>query len=171
MKNVPLSVAIATNAARGKRAHRVHTRKRLVEDFGIAPKTKHSKLEGVPTIPLPRLAEPYPPPLHDIYETEEIAAIWHNHRANKKHPDSHGRSAGKWPKLEQLNKDKLAHTVEVNESAIIRDDKSGKVVAVVLRNFVRDEEILEWVTSLACENVGVRRNVRVCVTIEATEGY
>jgi len=62
-----------------------------------------------------------------------------------------------------LDKAKLQKVVEAEESAIIHDSKTGEVIAVVLRCVCGDPGILEWVTSIIQENVGWRRNVRVCV--------
>jgi len=92
---------------------------------------------------------------------QAIASIWRSHRAGKKHPDARGKSCGSWPQLEKLKNSKLSLIVKVNESAIIRDADTGEVVAVVLRKFVRNDEVLEWISSVPDENVGLRRGIRV----------
>ena len=51
--------------------------------------------------------------------------------------------------------------VKVDENTIIQDTDTGEVVAVVLRKFVRNNEVLEWISSVADENVGLQRGIRV----------
>ena len=116
---------------------------------------------------LRRLKTPYPPPLHDIYETETIADIWQNHRNKTPHPDPRSGLHG-WPDLKKLNSSKLSYIVAGNESVIIRDADSGEIVAAVLRHFAGNDEVLEWINGIVDENVGLRRGVRVCgLTVSA----
>jgi len=171
MKDVPAAVAVAANTLQRNKTRKLQWRKQLVEDLGLTPKTQYSRLEGVPTYRLPRLASPYPPPHRDIYETEAIATIWRSHRTGKKHPDGRSKRTGHWMKLEKLDQAKLALTVGVNESAIIRDVKSNDIVAVVLRQFSGNDEILEWINGIVDENVGLRRGIRVCKTTTPTLWY
>jgi hypothetical protein len=161
-EDLPASVAVAANVLQRNKTRKQQERKQLVEDLGLTPKTQHSRLEGVPTYQLPKLANPYPPPERDIYETEEIATIWRNHRAGKKHPDRRSKRSGHWMELEKLDEKKLALIVGVEESVIIRDADSDEIVAVVLRRFSRNGEILEWINGIVDENVGLRRGIRVC---------
>ena len=60
-----------------------------------------------------------------------------------------------------LNEAELQHMVEVGESAIFRDSETEEIVAVVLRDVCGDPGVLKWITEVARENVGWRRNVRV----------
>ena len=64
--------------------------------------------------------------------------------------------------MEKLDKSKLAHIVEADESVIVRDADTNEPVAVVLRGFSANDEVLEWITSIVDENVGLRRGIRVC---------
>jgi hypothetical protein len=162
MKNIPSNVAVAAGALRQNKAHRQWRRKQLVEKLGLTAKTQHSRLAGVQTRYLSACADPYPPPGCDIYETDEIASIWLNNRAGKKHPDGRGKSKGTWPKLERLDDAKLALIVEANESVIVRDADTGDIVMVVIRNFAGDDEVLDWITDVVDENIGLRRGIRVC---------
>ena len=162
MEKVPIGVTVAFRDLAKNKKHRRHRHRQLADILGLSPKTKQSKLEGVRTTYLPCHKKPYPPPEKDIYETEEIAEIWRNHRYGKKHPDKRGKAHGKWPEMERLDEKKLALTVEAEDSVIVRDEKTHQIVAVVLRNFTGDEEVLEWVSSVADENVGIRRGIRVC---------
>ena len=61
---------------------------------------------------------------------------------------------GSWPQTIVLDQTKLQKVVEVDESAIIYDSKTGEIAGVVLRNVCGDPGVLEWVTSIIQENVG-----------------
>jgi len=123
--------------------------------LGLAPKTKHSWLKDVPTHRLPRLAQPYPPPDKDIYETKEIASIWWKVQKVKKHPDGRGKFGGGWADMEPLDERNLGLVVGVDESVIIRDLETGDLVATIIRNFVGNEEVLDWINGIIDENVGL----------------
>ena len=146
-----------------RRQHRQLARQLRIEKASIS--TRDGYLSTVPTLALTRLQEEYPPHRHDVCETEEILTIWADYRSTKKHPDKREARAngGSWPETTILDKTKLQKVVEADESAIIHDSKTGEVIAVVLRDVCGDPGILEWVTSIIQENVGWRRNVRVCV--------
>lgn len=160
-QSLPVGVTVALRFLRREKMHKRRRHRNLAEDLGLTPNMRHSRLEGVDTIWLPRLAAPYPPPSRDIYETETIAKIWKTHRAKTPHPDPRSGLHG-WPQLEKLDSSKLAYTVAGNESTIIRDKDSDKIVAMVLRHFAGNEEVLEWVNGIVDENVGLRRGIRVC---------
>lgn len=164
-EDIPVAVATAAKVLSQNRMHQRRRRNQLTE-LGLAPKTRQSRLEGLARTKLPRLEEPYPPPDRDIYETEEIAEIWRNHRAHKKHPDRRGKFGDSWPKLERLDDTKLGLVVGVDESVIVYDAESGDVVAVVIRDFVGNDEILEWISGIVDENVGLRRGIRVLLLAE-----
>ena len=170
MEKLPPGIAIATKTLCHNRTNQLSKRKQLVEDLGLTPKTRHSRLEGVQTIHLPRLPEPYPPAQQDIYETEKIAKIWKDYREMKKHPDPRSGLGG-WPELEKLDPSKLTHTIAADESIIIRDRDSGTIAVVVLRNFSGNQDVLDWVNSIVDENVGLRRGIRVCVLVTPILGY
>ena len=162
MDDVPAAVAVAVNVLRQNKMHKRQQHKQLTEDLGLTPKARHSRLAGVPTHQLPLLASPYPPPERDIYKTEEIATIWRNHRKGKKHPNGRSKKTGHWMKLEKLDEAKLALVVGVNESVIVQDAESNDIVAVVLRQFSGNDEVLDWINGIVDENVGLRRGIRVC---------
>jgi hypothetical protein len=127
-------------------------------------KTREDYLSAIPTISLPRLNTEYPPQHLDVCETEDIQTLWQQYRHGMKHPDkrearSHG---GSWPSMMILNEAELQKVVEVDESAVFRDSGTEEIVAVVLRDVCGDPGILEWITNVIHENVGWRRNVRVC---------
>ena len=130
-ENIPVAVTTAAKALNQNRMHQRCWQNKLTE-LGLAPKTWQSRLKGLARTELPQLEGPYPPPDQDIYEREEIAEIWHNHWAHKKHPDHWGKFGDSWPKLEQLDDMKLGLVIGVDESVIVYNTESGDVVAVVI---------------------------------------
>jgi hypothetical protein len=141
---MPSTIATAINALRRNKIHKQQQRKQLIKDLGLTSGTQHSRLEGVEIFKLHQLDNPYPTPMRDIYETEEIAAIWRKHREETKHPDEHSETTGHWMELEKLDETKLQHVVGPNESAIFQDADTNKIVAVVIWQFCRNDEVLEW---------------------------
>ena len=127
----------------------------MADSLGLSPRTRQARIKNVCEVYCPRLATPYPPPERDIYETEEIGAIWREHRAGKEHPE-----------MEKLDKEKLALIVEPDQSIIVRDADTKELAAVILRGFCRNDEVLEWITSVVDENVGLRRDIRVCNSLK-----
>ena len=59
-----------------------------------------------------------------------------------------------------LDSSKLQLTIPANQNAIIRD-RSGHLIAIVLRNFCEDEEVLAWVNEVIAADVKIKRSVRV----------
>ena len=67
----------------------------------------------------------------------------------------------KWLKIIDLDPEMLAYTVELDESVIICDPETGKIILMVLRNFCSDENILEWADVIVQENLAVCNRTRV----------
>lgn len=158
----PPAVSVAAKALRQNKMHQQQRRKQLIEDLGLTPKSRHSRLAGIRTVHLPRLAAPYPPPERDIYETEEIGDIWRKYREDNEHPDTRSKTTGHWMEMEKLDKEKLPLIVEPDESVIVRDADTNEIVAVVIRKFCGNDEVLEWINGIIDENVGLRKGIRVC---------
>ena len=74
-----------------------------------------------------------------------------------------GKFGGSWPKLEKLDKTKLALIVRPDKSIIIQDAAIGDVVVIVIWNFSGgNNEVLDWMTSVVGENVKLWRGIWVC---------
>lgn len=117
-------------------------------------------MEGIPTIRLTKMKKAYPTPGHDIYETDVVRDIWEEYRAATPYPD--GRGGRTWKPFLKLDPAHLQHTVGKNESAVIRDKKTGEIIGVVIRNFCgENKRLLEWVNEVVAENTDVRKSVRV----------
>jgi hypothetical protein len=171
MRGRPPGVSTALATLERNKTHKKQQRKQLVENLGLTPKTRHSRIANIRTVRLTRLEAPYPPPMRDIYETEEIGDIWHNHRNGKEHPDGRSRTTGHWMELEKLDKSMLSLIVGPDESVIVRDAQTDEIVSVVIRDFCGDCEVLDWVNGIIDENVGLRRGIRVCKVMRSVLWY
>ena len=159
---LPTAVAVAHKILEENKKHKKQRHKHMVDDLGLSRNSFQSRLEGVPIRWVHRCSTSYPPLDKDIYETDEIKAIWEEHRKNKKHPDPRGKFKGSWPEMERLDESQLQLTIGPDESMIVKDIDTKQIVIIVLRNFMRDEEVLSWTNGVVDENVGIRRGIRVC---------
>lgn len=165
--SLPDPVQEACAKFKASREHRYHQHRKFARRIHIDRASVNKReefLQTIPTISLPQLVNEYPPHHHDVCETKEIETIWTNYRNGRKHPDPREARAmdGTWAPTLILDETRLQKVVEEDESVIIHDSETGKVVGVVIRNVCGDPGVLAWVTSVIQENVGWRRNVRVC---------
>lgn len=117
-------------------------------------------MDGVPTIWLAEQKKAYPTDGYDIYETDVVRGIWEQYRAATPYPDPRGDRT--WSPLLKLDPNRLQHTVNKNESVLIRDKRTGELIGLILRNFTgNNQRLLEWVNGIIAENTGIRRSVRV----------
>jgi hypothetical protein len=158
---IPLRITQALNQKNGLRTAFNHRRNHFAESVGLLPKTKGRALTSIPTIHLPMKKKEYPPSGYDIYEADETREVWEKYRAATLYPDRRGGKT--WKPLLKLDPVSLQHTVNTNESAIIKDKKSGGIIGVVIRNFSNGNEgLLDWINQIIAENNDVRKSVRVC---------
>lgn len=112
--------------------------------------------EGLKNLTMRRLHTFYPPRGKWITESKEIHDLWHYHLAFDPKADN------RLPRHEPIIIDpkRLMKTVAADESCIIRDEKTGKIVLIVLRSCF-DSEVGEWLDSIIEEATDTRRNIRV----------
>lgn len=167
---IPLRIGTAfTRKKQGKAAFR-HRRKHFADSVGITPATKGDRLAGIPTIILKSRKKPYPPPRHDIYETNGAKKVWEGYRKATPYPDR--RDGKTWKPLLKLEPGSLQYVVGEDESAIFRDKKTGKIVGMVIRNFSRgNQHLLDSMNGVIEENTGERRSVRVGSTSKLHLGW
>ena len=159
---LPTAVAVAYKILEENKKRKKQRHKHVVDGLGLSRSSFQSRLEGVPVRWVHRCSTSYPPLDKDIYETDEIKAIWEEHCKNKKHPDPRGKFKGSWPEMERLDESQLQLTIGLDESMIVKDIDTKQIVIIVLRNFMRDEEVLSWTNGVVDENIGIRRGIRVC---------
>lgn len=114
--------------------------------------------EGVNNFTMPRIKPFYPPRGKWITESEEIHDLWHYHLAFDPKADN------RLPRHEPIIIDpkKLRRVVTADESCIIRDEKTDKIVLIVLRCCF-DSDIGEWLDNIIEEATDTRRNIRVSI--------
>ena len=157
-EEVPLRLVVALKKRKAGQRPYQYRRTHFIDKIGLSQKDKGSKLVGIRTIWLHKLKEEYPPHGHDIYETEEAHEIWAKHREVTPYPDKRFT----WKPFHKLDPAHLKHVVRSDQSAIIRDTKTGELIGLVLRNFTgHDPDLLKWVNGIIMENNVVRKSVRV----------
>jgi len=148
----------ALNARKVLVARRKRIHERLVRELGLKsdPAAKKAFIDSVPVVHVSPLEVPYPPPDTWVYETPEIGTLWWDHITNGPQADTRQR---RYP-LAMLDLRLIMHNIGADESVIFVDD-DDEIVAVVLRNFCKDEGVLRWVDEVVKENVVGRRSIRV----------
>jgi hypothetical protein len=146
-------------AARKIRKERRRTQKRdfiTIVGLNWSATRRDQFLSTIPTFIAEPLASPYPPPGYWVYESEAIRAKWAYHIAKGPQPDKRKK---RLPMME-LDPAPLAFDVDAAESRIFTA-KSGKLVAIVLRDFCADEAALTWLDAVVLEAVRARKSIRV----------
>lgn len=164
---IPANVHGAYSKCQKAKKALYHQHRQFATRLRVDAASIHTRDDYVATIPsttLSQLTAEYPPHRRDVCETEEIKTVWTEYRHGRPHPDRREAKAngGSWPSMVILDETKLQKVVGEDESIIIYDSETQEVVAVVLRDVCGDPGVLEWVTGVIQENVGWRRNVRVC---------
>ncbi|KAH9912790.1 hypothetical protein B0H21DRAFT_659601, partial [Amylocystis lapponica] len=101
--------------------------------------------------------EEYPPLGYWLYESSEIEALWHGRLVVEESPD--GRNT-RHPMM-KAEDDELSYIVQPDESIIFYDKYTNELVALVLRNFCLDGEVLAWADSVVAEATSLKRSVRI----------
>ena len=118
-------------------------------------------LSSLSTYTLPKLptSEIYPPPNHGVYETEEIQVLWEHHLLHGRQPDSRLR---RHPLL-LLEEGRLKLDIARQQSAMIQDEATGEIVAMIYRNFMPRQyhSILEWINATILASIHRKRSARV----------
>jgi hypothetical protein len=157
-EDIPLRLVVALKKRKAQQKPYQHRRIQFTKRIGLSPKTKGSKLAGIPTIRLKALLVEYPPSGHDIYETIEAQKIWAEHRKTAVFPDKRGS----WKPMHELDPALLQHVVRGDQSIIIRDSKTDELIGLVIRDFTSGcTHLLDWINEIIMENNDVRKSVRV----------
>lgn len=100
--------------------------------------------------------DPYPPPKHWIVENQAIWDLWNYHISEAKQSDPRiTRKA-----MHLIDETKLDYDLGCDESAMFFDE-SGELVAMVISDFCKSEEILHWANEIVQWNVDLKKNIRV----------
>ncbi|PWW73761.1 hypothetical protein C7212DRAFT_91589, partial [Tuber magnatum] len=101
----------------------------------------------------------HPPPNHWIYKTEEIRALWEYHLKHGKQPDARLK---RHP-LRLLDESKLKLDIAGDESTIIQDEATDKIVTIVYRNFMSNQyhSILEWINATILASIERKKSAQL----------
>jgi hypothetical protein len=157
IEDIPLLLVVALKKRKALQKPYKHRRTHFADEIGLSPKTKGSKLAGIPTVWLNKLKKEYPPHGHDIYETGEAQEIWAKHRETASFPDKRGT----WKPFHELNPTHLQHVVQGDQSAILRDPKTDELIGLVIQEFSGKAKLLDWINGIIMENNTVRKSIRV----------
>jgi len=118
-------------------------------------------LSSLPAIALSKLSKPeiYSHPNHWIYESEEIRALWQKHLLHGKQPDSRLRRH----LVLKLEENRLKLDIAGSQSAIIQDEATGEIVAMVYRNFMPGNyhSIIESINYTIMASIARKKSARV----------
>ncbi|KAF6742377.1 hypothetical protein DFP72DRAFT_184327 [Ephemerocybe angulata] len=109
------------------------------------------------TIQVARLAIAYPPAGWHVAEDPELHQMWSTYLANCEQPD---KRKPRRP-VHLLDTSKLQKDIPAELNCILRDRKTDELVAVVVRNFSGNEELLRWAKTVITEAVTTRKSVRL----------
>lgn len=158
-------VLAALKAAKASKAASEEAKYSLLEKLGLNPKNSSTKREvedlyaNIAVHEVTKVAVPYPPVDEWVAETPEIAAMWQARIERGKLHDDRGYRR----EIHILDPERLQYDLQPEESALFVDKVTGKLVMAVIRNFCRDQGVLDWLTDIILENVDARKSIRVCV--------
>jgi hypothetical protein len=111
--------------------------------------SSHPTAESLPTIKLRKLSRPYPTP--GAYVLEKSSPI-------PKPPKVTDTSCGKCDTLIPIVESELQRTIPATDSAIIRDEDTGDIIAVVIRDLAHDyyDLIKPWAIDLINNSIDRR---------------
>ena len=142
------------------REHRKEKRafkNRLITDLSLRLTTEqcNAKLASIPVYYVDRLATPYPPLNTWVYEVDAIGEQWRHQLEHGKQVDTRQRRKP----LVKLDFSKLQHNVDATSDAIFRDNKTGEIIGLVIRNFIGREDILQWAGKIIDDSIGMKKSV------------
>ncbi|KAF8837794.1 hypothetical protein BDN67DRAFT_908634 [Paxillus ammoniavirescens] len=106
---------------------------------------------------LQRLGAAYPPKGHWWYEVESTRNRWYNHLMFGKQPDK------RKPRhlFHHVDSNKLQYQITADQSCMVRDARTKKIIAIVLRNFCPDLAVLAWVNAKVHEILAQKKSIRL----------
>lgn len=123
------------------------------------PATRDSFLEGVETFLLSKLTTPYPVENHWMCESDVIDEKWRHYL---KH-DPRAQPDKRRPRqpIFRVDPSHLSIDIASDQSAIVYDAKTGKLIILVLRNFCSDPDLLSHIEGIIKQAVEYRKSMRV----------
>jgi len=114
-------------------------------------------LSTIPTQQLAPLSKPYPLTYTWIAESQEVYELWAEYIQSGPKADTRLTTRP----LELLTPQQLQLTIEADESLVLRNKNTNKLVMVVLRNFTNHPSLLQEINRIIELSVQHRKSVRV----------
>ncbi|KAL4065051.1 hypothetical protein J3A83DRAFT_4190494 [Scleroderma citrinum] len=150
-----------TAAIEGYHAAKQKGMKQFIFRMGLSWNDKHQLkfLAGIQDVMVVEWykADIYPPKGYWWYEKEIIKERWEPLVQEGKQADKRKKQ---YP-LFQVNQSALQHYIGVDEQAIIKDSKTDEIIAIILRNFCKEQSVLTWVDKKVHEIVAKKKSVRL----------
>jgi hypothetical protein len=124
-----------------------------------SPATRDVFFQGVKTVFLQKLRTPYPPIKHWICESASIDDKWSNYLKfdPRAQPD---RRRERQP-IFHIHPSHLSLDIEADQSVVVYDAATGRLILVVLRNFCSDPHLLSHIEGIIKQAVECRKTIRV----------
>ena len=134
-------------------------KRRLLRGIGLdwVEEDRTKFLDRAKIIYVERLKTPYPTLGHHIIDCDGADTKMRSHLESGKLPD---KRQARLPIL-RLDEEKLQLTIGANESVLVCDAETGELVMAILRNFVGQPAVLNWLDGIITEEVKYRKNIRV----------
>jgi hypothetical protein len=141
---------------------RRHQKVDFIRYIGLnwSPAIRDVFLQTIKTVKLSKLETPYPPMKHWMCESASIDNKWRDYLEK----DPRAQPDHRLPRLPIFRVDptKLQLDIQVDESTLVYDAKSGKLILLVLRKFGGDGNLLAHIDGIIKQAVEYRRSIRVC---------
>ena len=164
------SITVAFTQYREHWNKKQNFKKQLMFDLKLllTPEEYDAELTSIPVYYMDRLSTAYPPLNTWIYETDIVGEQWRYQIEQGKLADN--RQSRK--PLVKLDTDKLKHNVASTSNAIFRDSQTNEIIGLVLRNFVRRDDVRQWASAILDDSIKMKKSVRLEDSgVIALEGY
>jgi hypothetical protein len=136
-------------------------KRRFIERIGLnwSSDNKAKAIDRITAVYLNRLpkGKEYPPQRKWMYESDAVYAKWEWYVKEKKLPDKREVVRSMF----RVDPAELQLDLGPNDSAVIYDRTTRNLVAIVIRNFTMEPELLAHVEDAIKRNLQVRKSVRV----------
>jgi hypothetical protein len=141
--------------------HHRQDKRKFIERIGLdwSTATKATSINLITTVYLRQLpkAKEYPPRRKWVYESETIYTKWRAYIEKGKLPDKREEVRG----MCRVDPTQLQLDIGPRESAIVYDNSTHKLVALVIRNFTMEPKLLAHVEVVIKHNLQVRQDIHV----------
>jgi hypothetical protein len=155
----PKTRAILKDRGRAFIEYRVQ-KQQLTRSMGLdwSADRRDQFLSSLPNLQLPKLKKPWPPKNVWLSESTDTAHLWRSHF---QHGRLHDKRTKRKPVIVSTKDSSWVKIIRADESAIVRDAASGKIILIVIRNFCGNQEVLDWVNDIVQATLDIKKSVRL----------